>query len=382
MYKKIAIILGIAILSMQPSDLYSMEGEQFNPEESIFSQKKTLKTWLAERYQNDPDKLEEIQGNVAMEVPQNPYSFNLIMPVVNNEGDTRYFGKVFHALEAIQLPFLQAAHQLSLNKQPVILEIAAGVGMVSWKIPYALENGGKIYINELSAEMVRLLKLVMEARLDFDVSEILTIVPGDCFDLVTKCPELKEAVDLIYVQQLEHFFNPTQHQEFITLISSLLAPGGRAFLSAQTVDSHHIKEGHPVYELYAKEKAAGSTYPGFMTQEGDLITDLLTGAQLTGVQITRACRPDDTQHCSTKTLSFGAKKIVNVEGLGDREVRALSQLVTSNFYTPTIYKNAIAFHSTLTIVDNYFMNQQGKRYEKFNEDYMIFAAVIIEKKAE
>ena len=149
MLKKISFIL-----AMMTASLSAMDTDQFNPEKAPFSQMATLRTWVSRQYQSDDIKMKEIQRNVGMETPENPFSLNFVKSVYNNRGDERYFGKNFYALESMQLPFLQFVHDISQNKEPIVLEIAAAWGLVTWKIPYAFEKGGIVYTNELSSFML------------------------------------------------------------------------------------------------------------------------------------------------------------------------------------------------------------------------------------
>ena len=377
---RFTFILALTVSSLKASDLE--ETDVFNPETARFSQMATLERWVAKKHHQDSETMQQLQRNVAMEVPQNMYSINFVKPILNNEGDTRYFGKNYYTLQAIQLPFLETVHQISLHKKPIILEIAAAFGLVSWKIPYALEDGGSIYTNELSDKVIGMLDKVLLSRLIGGMRECVEIIPGDCFEIPDNHPELVGNVDVIYVQNLEHFLNPIQHQKFIALIASLLIPGGKAFLTANTLNVHHIKEGHPVYELYIKEKEKGSMYPGFMTCVGNLLLDLETGGQLGDINVVSAVRPDDTTVCSSTKPGTGALQMVDAKGMGMRSARFGHQQVTSNSFTPTIYKNAITPHETLTVVDSFFMDMKGERFEKFSEAPMHFASVIVEKKVD
>ena len=74
--------------------------------------------------------------------------------------------------------------------------------------------------------------------------------------------------------------------------------------------------------------------------------------------------------------------MVDAKGMGMRSARFGHQQVTSNSFTPTIYKNAITPHETLTVVDSFFMDMKGERFEKFSEAPMHFASVIVEKKVD
>lgn len=63
-----------------------------------------------------------------------------------------------------------------------------------------------------------------------ELKEKTVIIPGDCFSILDKHPELKGNVDALYVQNLEHFFNPHMHQQFISLWKNfLLRAAGRFY---------------------------------------------------------------------------------------------------------------------------------------------------------
>lgn len=204
MLKKISFIA----LSMITS-LFAMETDWFNPEEAYFSKIETLRTWVSSKHQSD-DKMKQIQRNVAMQVPENPFSYNFLIPIRNNKEDTRYFGKTFYTLKSVELPFLQFVHEISKNKNPVVLEIAASHGLVTWKIPYTFEKGGTVYANELSSIILNNeFDALMSVRLNDDnLSQMVHKIPGDCFNIPSEHPKLIGQVDAIFVQNLEHFFNP------------------------------------------------------------------------------------------------------------------------------------------------------------------------------
>ncbi len=114
------------------------------------------------------------------------------------------------------------------------MEIAAAIGLVTWKIPLAFEQTGKVYANELSSKVEKTFDQVLNRRLEQELQGVVHKIPGDCFNIPQNHPGLLGKVDAIFVQNLEHFFNPIQHQEFLNLLEKLLTDSGRAFLTAHT----------------------------------------------------------------------------------------------------------------------------------------------------
>lgn len=352
---------------------YTYSTDQFDPEKAEFSKMNTLKTWVASSYTNDEDQMRKLQRNVAMMVPENNYSINFVRVVPQNPNEMGKFGKTFQTLAGAELPFLQFVHETSKTKAPVVLEIAAARGLVTWKIPYCFETTGTVYASELSSVVLdKDFKMMMRARLNESQQALIHTLPGNCLEIAEKEPSLIGSVDAIYVQNLEHFFNPIQHQKFLTLLSTLLAPNGRAFLISHTLETQLATSGNPVFELYKTHKDQ-EIYPGFMKVLGISHT-LLTGHLIGEYKILKAERPVESTLCEKVTLE---DTIVSINGM---EAHKTKEDVTSNFYTPTIYKNSIRAHPSLSMIDTYFLSGKGVKYTKFSESPLITHAMAILEK--
>ena len=217
---------------------------------------------------------------------------------------------------------------------------------------------------------------MVENRLPPPLRNMLHKIPGDCLEIPNKYPDLVGKIDAIYVQNLEHFFNPIQHQDFLRLLSILLTQNGRAFLVSHTLDPQVAIPSNPVFSLY-KEHKEKEIYPGFMKVTGSSYS-LKSGISIGSLDVAEATRPEQSTSCSTTTISCQDAEITFN---GKKEMgKFLTQVVISNFYTPTIYKNAISTHKSLTMVATYFMDRHGNKHEKFGDSTsMTFAAAILEK---
>lgn len=376
--KKISFIIVAMTTNLIATESDGFSTDKFNPENSTFSQMRTLETWVASHHQTDHEKMKNIQRNVAMEVPENLFSRNFFRHVTNNPGDNRHFGKTFPALKSVQLPFLQFVHEASQVKSPIVLEIACSYGLVTWKIPYCFEKNGIVYANELSSVMLNTdFDTLIEHRCQENgLHHLFQKLPGSCFNIIVEHPELIGQVDAIFAQNLEHFFNPVQHQEFLTLLSTLLTKSGRAFLASHTIKPESVIKGNPVFDLYVKNKET-MMYPGFMKCKG-VCKSLASGALIGDVNITEAVYPDSSTECGTETINKLSRGFVDT-GIGEKEVFKITQEVVSNFYTPTIYKKSIAPHPSLKMVNSFFMDQSGNGFEKFSDGKASHAVAIIEK---
>ncbi len=352
----------------------------FNAESADFSRMETIKTWVADKYHNQTSIMKKVQGDVAMTVPQNPFSSHFAEPIVNNKGDTRYFGKTFHTLSAIELPFLQYVKQISQTRSPVTLEIAASMGLVSWKVPFCFQNGGIHYANELSKIVLdQRFEPVVNSRLGHaNLTKHLTSLQGDCF---TVLDHLKGKVDALYVQNLQHFFNPITNDKFMHLVNDLLAPGGRAYLSAHSFLFQDTEDA--LYKLYCKQKKGSDKYPGFVQYDVQF-TNILGTEQGLEHTITNPIRPADDA-LITKVDKLDSDKCGVFNAFVNNQVvqvKTRKQNVVSNHFSPTIYQRTIADFPTLIHKDSFFITQEGERKKGWDwKGKISHAAAIVEKVA-
>lgn len=137
----------------------------FDPESATFSKMGNLKTWVAQEHQMDPAFMKTLQSFIAMQVAENPSSLALCYKdIENNDGDERYFGKSFPTYATPVMDFLQFVHKISDQGSVNVLEIAAARGWVSWMIPFAFQQSSRLYVNELSAEMLKQFEELCDER--------------------------------------------------------------------------------------------------------------------------------------------------------------------------------------------------------------------------
>ena len=353
----------------------------FNPENSPFSRMETIKTWVAPHH--DQATHQEIQTNVAMTVQENPFSVHFGRPVQNDPGVTQYFGKSFPTIPAIELPFLQWVREVSANNQnPVTMELAASMGLVSWKVTFAFpEHGGRHYANELSHSMMdNVFPQMMDARLKNhpELRERITPLPGDCFHIPQSHPELLGVVNGLYVQNLEHFFNAAIHPKFIALIESLLAPGGRAFLCSHSF-MFRTDPNHPLRALYSERKQMGDLYPGFAEYDVTFTSIKGTQMQVGDPEISNVSRPaDDAEFVKIDKAKEDAGVMFYSPAGGYVQLQKATQHIFMNSFSPSIYRAVVAQFPNLRVVDTFFVKNNGSRVDQWGED-ISHAAVIIEK---
>ncbi len=386
-YTKATFFLFLAAESIN----FVKASDTFNPESSKFSQIETIKTWVADKNQNNPAKIESLQQSIAKIVPENPYSRNFQKGIISNDGDNRDFGKSFPTITDIELPFLQYVKKAGIQKSLVTLELAAGPGFVSWKVPLCFgKKGGKHYANELSTNMISSINQhVSHWLVEFPhAQKQIDIIPGDCFSISESHAHLTGSVDVLYAQNLEHFFNPNQHQEFLNLIETLLAPGGRAFLCANTFT---FKKEDDLYHLYLSQKKKNDPYPGFASYVVELNEVVAARGYFTKFVVSNAKRPsDDADVLMTRRTISGPTLLPDLVPLfqlrGQMEkVMELTQEVSVNAFSPGIYQRLLNERPSLTHIDSFWLDIKGKNigtsWNKAKNSYA-WAAVIFEKKIE
>ncbi len=258
------------------------------------------------------------------------------------------------------------------------------MGLVSWKVPYAFEHGGTHYANELSlTEMNSHFDMIIDAFVSSDLKSSIVKIPGSCFNISTTHPELGESIDALYAQNLEHFFNPMEHYLFLELVADLLAPGGYAFLCAQSF-RFGIDTTHPLRELYNRYKLGNVKYPGFA--EYDMTFEQIVGSpfMVAGhATFENAGRPADNAVVEKRNIgmprSLGLKHVVGFDNM--QETQQITQHLMMNAFSPTIYRDAIKDHPRLEVVDAFFIDKDGVRQNVWGEN-ITHAAVIVRKKTQ
>lgn len=307
-------ILFLMFLSFQCSP--AIASENFDPESTEFTKMETLKTWIASVYHDDVDICNKIQLYAGKEVPESPECSWFFF--------IEKFGRAFPTLEGSQLPFLQHVREIGEKKEnPIVMEIGPADGRVTWKIPYALGEKGTVYANELDKQALSCLKKKIEERLLPVLRPHVTTIDINCLEIpsLAAYPEyLKEKVDCIYVQNVEHFFTPQQHECFLNLVSDLLAPDGRAYLIANTLDLNDLRR-NDVWKEYTK----GKIYPYYESIENGYETNF-------------------------------------------------------NYFTPEVYKNALEKFDKLELLESFLLDYKGKKQERVDLNSK-FVVAIVQKKA-
>lgn len=350
----------------------------FNPERSEFSKMDTIKTWVNKKYHNDDKRMKQIQKHISFEVRENPFSLNLCFSIQNDDNEKRYFGKTFYAQPGIELECLKFINKVAESKEDMkVVEFAASYGLASWKFPYASGAKGTFYINELSSKMMNFFDALVDDRLGEEEKKTIKKIPGDCFKILDENPDLLGKVDVILVKNLEHFFNPVQHQLFLKLIADLLAPKGKAFLIAHCIIPY--SKEHALMKAFLSERKMNSVYPGFLKY----ITTFKQSKDCQGIigdNVSQVEIPKEDEECKTITVSKESLgKSFHPEIGKVSEFFEISQEVISMHFDPQTYMSALSKHASLKLDASYFVDRMGHRQKGFSKDSLHCAAIISKK---
>jgi SAM-dependent methyltransferase len=368
--------------------MYNTHTAEFNPEDYVFSKKETIRNWLSPDLCNE-EYLCTIQSWIAEEMPQNtPMFTNSVTCLIrNNDGDKRYFGKNFPTIAMPQLAFLQAIkqHQDSNDKPPVVIEFGAGSGRFSYKIKLALGNKGKLIVNDLSKYETEGAKALFNkgAQLTSFNSENVIFDTGDAAAILERHPDFEGTIDLCYVQNVEHFMNPVEHQNFLKTVLKLLASNGKVFCTANTIPVGYGKKGNRYFDLYIELKKKQIIYPMFLKYEKTVKQIIHTNAFVSNDHLEVVRLAKDDEQCYSKGRDTGRKEYHMMYG----PCYVIEQSNLMNQFTPTIWHNAFkkAAESLpgccVEKMDGYFSDTlcETKSYEFDNTKYLVYASVVMKK---
>lgn len=254
------------------------------------------------------------------------------------------------------------------------------------KVPLCYENekltGGVHYMNDICAKALdcAVNKFLPECPVSMShlVGKNLIVDCGDCFSFAERHPGLVGKVDAIYIQNFEHFLSPKKHQNLLNVIFDLLAPGGKAFLSALTF-SFGLNEKHLGFAPYQENKKLGIVYPSYLLE----VTKTNTTKKNIFGNFYDVIYTDVKKIDQDLDLPIGY--INKIEGLSHKYDN-LSETY-SNRFSPSVYKNPIKFFNDknksdfcLEVLDSYFISQNNEIVRKWTDELQFAAAVVVKEK--
>jgi SAM-dependent methyltransferase len=165
-------------------------------------------------------------------------------------------------------PEVTATFMRALKEGGAVLEIGAAGGENSILLAYAGAMV-QVYVNEFAGGEVEKIQALKAAQ-PKDVAARVTVIAGDCLDILKKCPQLEGQLTLILLRNVVHFFNDERQTKLFALARRLLKRDGALCLSTNSVYGNQreraIFEANPTWTSFvisqcqAYDKAGAPIY--------------------------------------------------------------------------------------------------------------------------
>ena len=129
------------------------------------------------------------------------------------------------------------SYAMKISAKKVVLEIAGSSGIHAAFI--ALGGATRVYMNDITAGEIQAFHRIRSC-FPPNIASKLEAIEGDCLNIGNLKPEILGKIDVIFCQNLIHFFNEKQQTQFFETLKSLLKPDGRVILS---VNSKYAEKG-------------------------------------------------------------------------------------------------------------------------------------------
>lgn len=197
--------------------------------------------------------------------------------LVRNSNSPIDYGYSFAGLNPIKQQFLKAIRNFheTQGRRPIIADIGAGFGTMTWKI---LAAGGKVDAFEIQVPSALELKERIDATDPIlwngeSIEDILHVYAEDALNVLSN-PEFEEKYDFIWISQVLHFLTPGQIEYLRTLFQYSLKPNGEVFIETNTFASFRPVDDYSILETtYQRANQKGLVYPGFVALDSATVID-------------------------------------------------------------------------------------------------------------
>ena len=326
--------------------------------------------WLATQHHANPQLITALNQFVEESASKNSQE-----AVLFSNGEN--FGQTQPTKHDVEGRFLKEVHELSTQISINTLEIGCSKGLISLKVPFCFEEKSKHIGIDLSSSALGAAKKKAKALLKpFELDKSCHFKNWDLFALPSKAPQYQGKFQFVYSQNVVHFsIKPEQALNFFKIIDWTLAPGGRAFISAEAPDVRYVGD------LYTRQaQDPNNIFPGLITWAANQV-NLADGrvSIMRPVIEVRPAHEDDTQ---TPQILESFHKNIRIAGTTDIVWHLVHTVrSTLNFFTPEVFRRVVAQYHDLEIVDTYFVNMEGRRMPSEELGEFLTAVAIIQKKS-
>ncbi|RTL04318.1 hypothetical protein EKK58_10950 [Candidatus Dependentiae bacterium] len=388
-YSKLFFVL-LTISCIKPV----LHAAEFNPEHYHFSQKASIQNWLHPAFM---EYLPEVQSIIGQSLSCNPERLqknNVVHSIQNNDDDTRFYGKSFPILPVPLTILLRTINDLRKQKDTLtILEVGGANGLVVLLMAFAAGPKATLIYNELSKYEVKLGQELFKhlASIITPLQKINVIFDiGDAKELPNRLCDFTGNVDIIHVQNVEHFMNPAEHQQFAKALLEMTCQSGYLHLLAHTIPTNCGVKGNPFFDLYIQNKKKSVLYPMFLKIEkkerqlGGKYKNRQFFLRNENMSTIVVSMPEENEICTSS--GYAGEKGYVIYQNEQTEYYTVHQNNLLNYFTPTIYKNAYTKAAkengySVEQVEALFIDNEGTFFSKEfkNDQNLCFALSIFQK---
>lgn len=153
------------------------------------------------------------------------------------------------------------------GNRPMVLDIGAGFGSMTWKI---LAAGAQVDAIELQAATANELNKRLQGMNTAlwngqSLDELLNVQTGDALEIL-QGDDYKAKYDYVWCSHVIHFMTPAQIETLKQRLNQVLKPGGKIFMRANYVYQFNFCDANRyVQAAYQQAIKSNSICPGFMT---------------------------------------------------------------------------------------------------------------------
>lgn len=197
--------------------------------------------------------------------------------LLRNTNSSIDYGYSFGGLYCIKIDCLKAirAYYQTTGIRPVVADIGAGLGSMTWKLLAASAQVDAFEIQKPSAEelLTRMKSITPYFWEEEELDTILTVYPENA---ITRLKEntFKEKYDFIWMSQVIHFLTPDDIMALKSIFQEVLKPNGKVFIDANTYYSiEALDKNKTVLRTYEQAKQKKLNFPGFLTFNAATLID-------------------------------------------------------------------------------------------------------------
>lgn len=186
-----------------------------------------------------------------------------------NEGSETDYGYSFPGVDVLKRACLAEIRSQfdKTGKRPVVADIGAGFGAMTWKLLAAGAQVDAIEIQEPSATELNNRVTAMNPELweGSRLDQILNVMPGNALKILND-DSFQQKYDYVWISQVIHFLTPDEVTILKAILDKILKPGGKVFAFINSIHQFDAMDARQSISASFEEAKRGEVFcPGFIT---------------------------------------------------------------------------------------------------------------------